>query len=134
MQRIEHGRRLLAIYGSTEDMEPGKFFSEDTDCPIQWGAFRLEKGVELKPHIHKLRDRAFTTKTIEFLVVLRGILQVDIFDWEKALVSRFALRPGGWVCLYDGGHGFQMLEDDTRFMEIKLGPFTAVEDDKEYFE
>jgi len=30
-----------------------------------------------------------------------------------------------------GYHGYEILEDDTRVLEVKNGPFTSVEADKE---
>ena len=43
------------------------------------------------------------------------------------------MREGDFVCLYDGGHGFEIVKDGTKIIEVKLGKYTSVEDDKEKF-
>jgi hypothetical protein len=58
--------------------------------------------------------------------------------WSRTLKSRGFLEDcvlfeGDLTVFAYGGHGFEMLEDDTKIIESKSGPFTDVETDKTKF-
>jgi len=133
LQEIRDNGVLLAVYGNCDLMPPGQFFWEGQESPIQWGTQNLDVGKEVQPHVHKMRDRCFRSKTIEAFIVLSGRLQADLYNLARERVLRLVLEPGSFLITYDGGHGFKSLGDSTKFLEVKLGPFTSVEDDKEKF-
>jgi len=133
LQLIKHNGALLAILGDAKDMPRGKYFWDDKDSPLQWGTQYLNKGDTITPHIHKIRDRNFKSKSIEVFVMLLGKLRANIFSNDKIKVYSFIMRGGQFLVTYDGGHGFETVTDKTKFIEIKLGQFTNIEDDKEKF-
>jgi hypothetical protein len=47
--------------------------------------------------------------------------------------DRAILKAGDFIMLYDGGHGFKVLQDNTVFIEVKNGQFVTVEQDKDKF-
>ena len=100
---------------------------------LQWGTMWYDKGKVLQPHIHKYIDRNVTHPTQEFLYIIEGSIEATFYTRRKYIVDKKILRAGGFVCLYDGGHGFVVLEDNTRFIEVKHGAFISVEKDKEKF-
>lgn len=42
------------------------------------------------------------------------------------------IGKGDLIVLLSGGHGFEILED-TKFFEVKQGPFIGTDNDKEKF-
>lgn len=131
MLNIAHNGLLLATIGHVKDMPQGKVFHIDKDYPLQFGTFFLPLGAILEPHIHKVRERHFNTKTIEFFYVVSGVMKATFYGLDKQKVSCQILKQGNWVMMFDGGHGFKILRKDTKFMEVKLGPFGTVEADKQ---
>jgi len=132
-KEVRHGGLLLAVIGNITDVAHGKSFYGNGESPLEWGIFNLDADVTLQPHIHKVRERIHAHKTIEFLYVIQGSIGADFYNFNKEIVQSATLGTGDLVCLYDGGHGFRILEDDTKFIEVKSGPFVGVEEDKEKF-
>ncbi len=130
MRSIEANGLILAVIGNKDDLPNGKYFYDKPELALQWGTMRLPKGEVLQPHIHKIRNRQFKTKTIEFFYVMRGALKAYFYDNDKNRVCIEVLREGDFVVMYDGGHGFKVLKEDTRFLEVKLGPHEGIEVDK----
>jgi len=128
---IAHNGLLLATIGHVKDMPQGRVFHIDKDCPLQLGTFFLPLGAILEPHIHKVRERHFNTKTIEFFYVVSGVMKATFYNLDRQKIAVHILKSGNYVMMFDGGHGFKMLREDTKFLELKMGPFTKVEDDKE---
>lgn len=131
MQNIEKNGLLLATIGHVKDMPKGKTFHIDKDSPLQFGTFFLPLGAILEPHIHKVRERHFNTKTLEFFYVVSGAMKATFYDLDRQKIAVHVLKPGNWVMMYDGGHGFKILREDTKFFEVKVGPFLGTIFDKE---
>ena len=60
-------------------------------------------------------------------------MRCSIYTEEKELIQDFILYEGDLAIFAFGGHGFEILEDDTKIIESKNGPFTDVETDKTLF-
>lgn len=73
------------------------------------------------------------TKTPEFFYVISGSIKFDFYDNLKKKIFCKIMNHEEFVCCYDGGHGLTILKDCTKFLEIKLGPFTSSSEDKEIF-
>ncbi len=132
-KEVRHKDLLLAVIGNTTDISNGGSFYGDGKSPLEWGTFKLTKGDVLQAHVHKVRKRISPHKTIEFLYVVQGKLRVDFYNLEKEKVCSEILSAGGFVCLYNGGHGLKALRDNTKFIEVKNGPFVGIKEDKEKF-
>ena len=130
---VKHNGLLLAVIGDTQDIPQGSTFYGDGKSPLEWATFNLDKCTLLQPHVHKVRKRMDSHKTIEFLYIVQGKLRADFYDLDKNKICSEVLSAGEFVCLYDGGHGFKALRSDTKFIEVKSGPFVGIEEDKEKF-
>jgi len=133
MWEIRDGTKLLARGGQVAEFPEGKHFLSQPMEQMQYAVYRLNDG-ELSRHIHKPRNRQGKYPTNEFFVVLSGCLEVSFYSENRTgLASRRQIISGGFFCQHTGGHGFKIIEPETVFIEVKHGPFTAVEDDKEKF-
>jgi hypothetical protein len=65
--------------------------------------------------------------------VKSGSMKCLLFTEEKKFFKEFILYEGDLAVFAFGGHGFEILEDDTKIIEAKNGPFTSVDKDKVKF-
>lgn len=131
MQEIKHGDTLLAIVDSSENFAPGLAFYGAKEDELQVGKFRYDEGKILRNHRHIKRVRT-AQKTQEIMMVLKGSCLVRTFsETGKDLVDTRKLQAGQFYISYRGGVGFTILEDDTRLLEVKNGPYVVASDDEE---
>ena len=129
---IEAGGEKLAIYLPSSWGKGLSFFSEDSDF-IQVGVWGYDKGIKLQPHIHN-EVRREVLKTQEVIFVRSGSVAASIFDEEGNFVERLELSSGDTLVLLKGGHGYEILEDDTQVLEVKNGPYPGAEVDRRRIE
>ena len=70
--------------------------------------------------------------TQEVLFIKRGKIIVDFYTNDKKYVISRILNTGDLLFLCNGGHGFEVLED-TEMFEVKQGPYSSKQKDKEVF-
>lgn len=130
MREIRSDAELLAIYipSGSAFSKGSRFFCRDEDF-IQLASHGYEKGKVVLPHQHKKEPR-LAEKTQEILVIVNGALKADLYDDKHQIVDSLILNKGDIIVLLAGGHGFTALTDDTRFLEMKNGPYPGAEKDR----
>jgi hypothetical protein len=120
---------VLARYISENDWGDGlSFYSDDSDF-IQVGTWAYPAGKELLAHRHNRVDRE-VFRTQEVVFVRRGSLRAEIFDLDDTLVDTITAGAGDFIVLLGGGHGYHILEDDTKVLEVKNGPYPGADADR----
>ncbi len=121
---------LLAIHiaANAPEKQGSQFYCSDDDF-IQVASHQYPAGKIFAAHQHKEVDRKVTL-TQEVLFVQKGALQAAIFDLEKKMIESFILNQGDLIVLLKGGHGFTVLSEETRFLEVKNGPYLGAEADR----
>ena len=119
----------VAVFHKITEWNTGLEFLTGSQSSIQAGTWWYESGRVLKAHKHvtNQRDVAFTQETI---VVLNGRVRVDLYDDEGTIFHQEELSTGDIGVILGGGHGYAILADDTKIVEVKNGPFVSVEKDK----
>ncbi len=129
MNEIIVQNKVFARYSSSDFIEEGvNFYSKDEDA-LQIGTWCYKKDKILNPHFHNKFSREISTPC-EVIFVLNGAILVDVYDFNNEKVESVVIKKGGVIILLDGGHGFKIIEDDTRVIEVKNGPYTGTEKDK----
>ncbi len=129
MKEIKHNNKTLARLIAPGDVKEGlNFFSEDGDF-IQVGEWNYGKDKDLLAHIHNEVPRT-VTRTCETLYVISGKLEAKIYTLEEELVDTFEVNAGDILVLLECGHGYKTLEDNTRVLEVKNGPYLGAEVDR----
>jgi hypothetical protein len=87
IEKITHKNKLLALIvkGNYRSRKGITFFTPN-DSTQQFGYMKHNKNYIIKPHLHKKR----TTKilyTTEVILLLKGILRVDFYDFKKNTYS-----------------------------------------------
>ena len=99
---------------------------------VQAGSWWYQKGKILQRHIHNDYSRE-ATRTQETVYVKKGSMRCSVYTDERDFLEDFILYEGDLAVFAFGGHGFEILENDTKIIESKNGPFTGVENDKTKF-
>lgn len=131
MRKIEKNGKLYAIYEGLDSVGKGfNWHSKDTDA-MQVASMSHDKGKVVKPHLHKIRPRS-VEHTQECVVLVKGKIGFSFYDHNKDFLDKVILNPGDAVTIFSGYHGMEVLEDNSVYYEIKNGPFTGNEVDKEF--
>ena len=129
----DHNDSKIALKFGPNDIKSGlSFFSEETDF-LQVGSWRYEHGKKLLAHIHNTAHREIS-RTQEFIYVTKGSLKAFLYDEDKRLIEEITVNTNEGLILFAGGHGYQILDDDTIILEIKNGPYVGAELDRKRIE
>ena len=129
-EKIVDGNRILAIVIRGTDWEEGLNFVSSNEDYQQVGTWGYNKGQKLAPHIHLVAPREIQ-HTQEVIFVKEGRLRADVYNFGKVLLRTIELSKGDAMILLHGGHGYQILENNTRVLEVKNGPYIGAEKDRE---
>ena len=128
-EKIIDGDSTLAIVIRGEDWEEGlNFVSSDEDYQ-QVGIWGYNKGKKLAPHIHLVAPRK-VLRTQEVVFVKDGRIRADIYTENEDFLKSVELGRGDTIILLNGGHGYEILEDNTKVLEVKNGPYVGAEKDR----
>lgn len=132
MQVIKNNEEIYAIIYRKDDWKKGLNFITPDELWIQVGSWWYDKGRVLDSHIHKNYSRE-ALKTQEMTYVVSGSMKVTLFNDDLEYFNEFILHEGDLCVVAFGGHGYEILDDDTKIIEAKNGPFVSVEKDKTKF-
>jgi hypothetical protein len=100
---------------------------------IQVASMKAKKGDSFKPHHHLWKSNFFDQNIAqESWVVLSGKLKVNYYDIDQSFICEETLSSGDCTITLQGGHGYEILENDTVVMEFKTGPYFGNNSDKKY--
>jgi hypothetical protein len=64
------------------------------------------------------------------LLVRKGKIRASIYDTHEVLVEQIDVSEGDIIILLRGGHGYEILENNTQVLEIKNGPYVGADADR----
>lgn len=132
MTVVKDKDKLLCTVHRTEDWEKGLDFLTEDSHFVQVGTWWYNRGKVLDRHFHNEFDRT-ASLTMEVIIVMSGSLEVDIYNENQVLITTLVGKKGDLFVFGHGGHGYRILSDDTKIIEVKNGPFYGVERDKTRF-
>jgi cupin fold WbuC family metalloprotein len=117
--------RNKEIIEGREDLIPENNF-------IQCSTLKLNKGKTFKPHKHiwKQRDRLVIAQ--ESWIVIKGSVKCIFYDIDDQVINTPILYAGDASFTLEGGHNYEILEDDTVVFEYKTGPYEGQQLDKAF--
>lgn len=122
---------LLAYKAGTDPASGLTAYSEPEDY-VQVLVWRYSAGKTLATHEHLTVPRV-AQRTQEVIVVTRGAVRARIFDRKRNPVAAVDVAAGESLVLLDGGHGYEITQDDTQVVEVKNGPYPGAEEDRVRF-
>ena len=129
MNILDNENNLIAIY-INKDIPENKHFLTDDSKPFQVGTFNLPKGNIIERHYHNSTIRNIE-HTSEALFVTEGSLRVELYDKNQTFLKEILVNEKEVIVLFTGGHFIEIIEN-SKFIEIKQGPYSEAED-KEHF-
>jgi NMD protein affecting ribosome stability and mRNA decay len=130
MREIKLRNETVAIIHTTGEWKEGLDFLTSNESFIQASTWWYPEGKVLKAHRHVLNTRTID-RTQETVIVLSGSIRIDFYDESNVVFHKETVKAGDICIILTAGHGYYVLEDNTRVVEVKNGPFTSVEKDKE---
>ena len=64
---------------------------------------------------------------------MTGSIRATIYGDNRKQIRQLEVFSGDVLILISGGHGYEILEDDTHVLEIKNGPYLGAEIDRTRF-
>lgn len=130
MRIIKDNDLRLAVFIAKDDMQKGlNFYSENNDF-VQVGIWGYDKSKNLPPHIHNKEVKREIDRTQEVICVIKGMVKASIFSESEKLIEEVTLRAGDVLILLNGGHGYEILTDETFVLEVKNGPYMGSDKDR----
>jgi hypothetical protein len=131
MRKVEHNGKLRAIVHKQDEWKEGLDFLTPDETFIQAGTWYYHQGKDLRAHYHIPNERV-AILTQETVYMVSGSMRIDLYDDENNIFHQEVLKAGDIGIIIEGGHGYHILEDNTRVLEVKNGPFISVEKDKAF--
>jgi hypothetical protein len=131
-EEIKHKNKLIAIIINSNYSSDKTVFFSPPSFSQQVGYLRHNKGGTIKAHFHK-KVRREIILTQEVLFIKNGKIKIDLYTVKKEYITTRELNKGDVIFLCSGGHGFKILED-SEIIEVKQGPYSNREIDKELFD
>jgi hypothetical protein len=130
IKEIKEGDIVLArLIPSNFAWKSGLNFFSNDDEYIQVGVWGYEEGKILKTHIHNEVKREVLW-TQEVLFVKKGKIRANVFNTREEKIASLDAYAGDILVMLRGGHGYDILEDDTQVLEIKNGPYVGPDLDR----
>ena len=122
--------KLLSVFIKKNCLSEKRLDLSPPNEYLQVAAKSLNKGLKVEPHKHKKIIRE-TYITQEAWLLLSGSVKATLYDLDDTKSIEIVLEAGDCLLLFYGGHGLDVLEDNTLFYEFKTGPYLGLEHDKE---
>ena len=122
--------KLLHVIVRKEDMKPGRKDIIPEDHFIQCSHLNMEKGKTFKPHRHIFKNRTRDVIAQESWVVIQGKVKCIFYDLDNSILIEPILESGDASFTLEGGHNYEILEDNTVVYEYKTGPYEGQKLDK----
>ena len=122
--------KLLHIIIRKDDILPGRKDIVPEEHFIQCSHLNLEKGKTFKPHKHIFKNRTRDVIAQESWIVIQGKVKCIFYDLDDTILIEPILEQGDASFTLEGGHNYEILEDNTLVYEYKTGPYEGQELDK----
>lgn len=122
--------KLLHLINRVNEIEDRTNVVEDQEF-LQLATLRMDKGHTFKPHKHiwksPMRKEVIAQ---ESWIVVKGRVRCLFYDINDELIATPIIGPGDCSMTFEGGHTYEILEEDTIVYEYKTGPYEGQKMDK----
>lgn len=128
---IQPGKILHTIVRK-EDLTPGRKEVVSEDNFIQCAVLNMEEGKTFKPHRHIWKERTRNVIAQESWIVIQGSVKCILYDLDDTIIATPILNAGDASFTLEGGHTYEILQDNTLVYEYKTGPYEGQSLDKTF--
>lgn len=129
MREIKINDKTVAIFHKVDEWKEGLDFLTSDDTFIQAGTWWYQNGKELLAHKHLINNRE-ANLTQETIVIVSGRLLVELYDNNDKIFYSEELGVGDIGIMLSNAHGYKILENNTKVVEVKNGPYPGAELDR----
>ncbi len=122
--------KLLHLVIRKNDIKSGRVDVIPEENYIQCALLNLKKNTTFKPHKHIWKKRSSKVIAQESWIVINGSVKCIFYDLDDKVLATPILREGDASFTLQGGHTYEILEDNTLVYEMKTGPYEGQEMDK----
>jgi hypothetical protein len=124
--------KLLHMVVRKKEITTGRQDIVPEDNFIQCSILNMEKGKTFKPHKHIWKERTRNVIAQESWVVIQGSVKCIFYDLDNCILTTKILNVGDASFTLEGGHNYEILEDNTLVYEYKTGPYEGQALDKTF--
>ena len=126
--------KLLHVINRLSDIKERTILIPE-DNFIQCSTLKMEKDKTFRAHKHIWKERTRNVIAQESWIVIRGKVKCIFYDLDDTQISYTPiLEPGDASFTLEGGHTYEILEEDTIVYEYKTGPYEGIELDKTFID
>ncbi len=122
IEQIIDGDKTIAIIGKTKEIGGKSNFITPKDFSFQLVVQNSGREDYWKAHKHNPFENLSCLEAQEFLYVIKGKINIGIYSENNKKIADRILNIGDFVIL-NSGHDIKSLEDETKFIAIKQGPY-----------
>jgi|SRR3989304_1407865 len=122
--------KLLHIIHRLDDIKAVRTDLSDPKESLQIATLNLNKGKTFYPHRHVYKKGPESIIAQESWIVLKGRIKCILYDIDDVIIAEPILEAGDSSITFYGGHNYECMEDDSRVVEVKTGPYEGIELDK----
>lgn len=101
---------------------------------LQLASLKMQKGKIFRPHKHIWKSGEKEVIAQESWLVIQGSVKAMLYDLDDTILHVDVINKGDCSMTFQGGHNYEILEDDTIVYEYKTGPYKGQELDKVFIE
>ena len=124
--------KLLHVIVRKEDLTKGRNEVVPENNFIQCAILNMDEGKTFKPHKHIWKERTRNVIAQESWIVVQGSVKCIFFDLDDNIIATPILYSGDASFTLEGGHTYEILEDNTLVYEYKTGPYEGQALDKTF--
>jgi len=135
IKKILHDGKIFAlVFKKKDDIEikEGLNFLAHQENNFQLGIIAHPKGYITLPHVHYKTEKKIYDRQ-EMHYVESGKMKINFLTEDGEKFGEEILEAGDIALLIEGGHGMETLEENTRVVYVKQGPYVSKEADKKVF-
>ena len=126
--KIEPDKLLHIVYRLDEITERTNIAPENEF--LQLASLKMKKNTTFRPHKHIYKQGEKQIIAQESWVVVKGKVKCKLYDIDSKLIAEPILNAGDCSITLEGGHTYEILEQETFVYEYKTGPYKGQKNDK----
>ena len=124
--------KLLHIINRVDEIQDRTNVADDEQF-LQLATLRMSKGQTFKPHKHIWKKTPVEQIIAqESWIVVKGRVRCIFYDLDDSIIATPIIGEGDCSMTFEGGHTYEILEEDTIVYEYKTGPYEGIEMDKTF--
>ena len=122
--------KLLHVIYRKSDFTNGRNDIVDHSQFLQCASLKMDEGKTFRPHKHIWKKRSSEVIAQESWVCVKGSVKCFFYDIDDKILETHIIEEGDCSFTFEGGHNYEILENDTLVYEFKTGPYEGQEFDK----